>query len=407
MDGAGGKATDTLAPMSEPAAPAASDAGDADLAERAERARRWASTMAGHGADHGVRLAHADSWAGSGTTTIANRADRERREGEQLAVLATRATGAGDRVVDEEPDRWRTCFERDRDRILHSAAFRRLAGKTQVFVFPDDHQRTRLTHALEVAQVATSVSQVLGLNVPLTEAIALGHDCGHGPGGHASEDALGPYLPGGFDHATWGADVTLTPLNLCRETLDGVRNHSWSRPSPMTPEGEVVSWADRIAYVCHDFEDAVAAGIVPIDALPALVRDRCGSQRREQLGAFIGAMIEATALTGRIGMTARHADALAEFRKFNYERIYLRPASTVQATAVIDLLRALVDHYAHHPHRLPESAGLDGIAADSPLALHHAVAYVGGMTDRFACRQAVTLLGWSPDRLPQGIGTPV
>ena len=389
------------APPTDPD-PATDPAAVADLAERAERATRWASTMAGHGAEHGVRLAHADSWAGSGTTHIARRADRERREAEHLAVLATRASGAGDRLIDEEPDLWRTCFERDRDRILHASAFRRLAGKTQVFVFPDDHQRTRLTHALEVAQVATSVTQVLGLNVPLTEAIALGHDCGHGPGGHASEDALSPYLEGGFDHATWGADVTLTSLNLCVETLDGIRNHSWSRPAPMTPEGEVVSWADRIAYVCHDFEDAAAAGIVSLDMLPALVRDRCGVQRREQLGAFIGAMIDATAQTGRIGMTARFAEALAAFRQFNYEHIYLRPASAAQAQSVISLLRALVEHYADRPNALP---GVEGTEAGSAAALHAAVAYVGGMTDRFACRQAVTLLGWSTDRLPQGIGT--
>ena len=138
-----------------------------------------------------------------------------------------------------------------------------------MFVFPDDHQRTRLTHALEVAQVATSIARALGLNVALTDAIALGHDCGHGPGGHASEDALSPYVAGGYDHAVWGADVTLTPLNLCIETLDGIRNHSWSRPAPLTPEGEVVSWADRIAYVCHDFEDAVDARIVSPDELPA------------------------------------------------------------------------------------------------------------------------------------------
>ncbi|MFN8020075.1 MAG: HD domain-containing protein [Acidimicrobiales bacterium] len=384
------------------AAAAPSDAAAADLADRAERATRWASTMAGHGADHGVRLAHADSWAGSGTTDISRRADREAREAQQLAVLATRATGAGDRLVDEEPDMWRTCFERDRDRILHASAFRRLAGKTQVFVFPDDHQRTRLTHALEVAQVATSVAQVLGLNVPLTEAIALGHDCGHGPGGHASEDALSLYLADGFDHATWGADVTLTSLNLCVETLDGIRNHSWSRPAPMTPEGEVVSWADRIAYVCHDFEDAVAAGIVSVDMLPRIVHDRCGAARREQLGAFIGAMIDATAQTGRIGMTAGFAEALAAFRQFNYEHIYLRPASAAQGQAVIALLRALVEHYADRPNALP---GVEGIEAGSAAAMHAAVAYVGGMTDRFACRQAVTLLGWSNDRLPQGIGT--
>ena len=108
--------------------------------------------------------------------------------------------------------------------------------------------------------------------MPLTEAIALAHDCGHGPAGHASEEAFSPYVPGGYDHAVYGADVTLAPLNLCAETLDGVRNHSWRRPAPSTPEGEVVAWADRIAYVCHDFEDAVRAGILTPDDLPE--RDR-------------------------------------------------------------------------------------------------------------------------------------
>ncbi|MSX82275.1 MAG: HD domain-containing protein, partial [Actinobacteria bacterium] len=219
---------------------------------------------------------------------------REAREDAEQAWLADGATlshGAGHRSIEEEPDSDRTCFERDRDRILHEAtAFRRLSGKTQVFIFPEDHQRTRLTHALEVAQVATSIARACRLNVALTEAIALGHDCGHGPFGHASEDAFGPYLEGGYDHAVWGADVVLAPLNLCIETLDGIRNHSWSRPAPMTPEGEVVSWADRIAYVCHDFEDAVEAGIVSPSMLPELVRSNCGDTRSSQLHTFINAV---------------------------------------------------------------------------------------------------------------------
>ena len=154
-----------------------------------ERAERWASTMRGHRAD-GVALAHVDSWARPGSAATLDRRAREEVEDERLAPLATKSSDAGDRPLDEEPDPFRTCFERDRDRILHDTSFRRLAGKTQVFVFPDDHQRTRLTHALEVAQVARSVSTAIGLNVALTEAIAIGHDCGHGPGGHASEDAL-------------------------------------------------------------------------------------------------------------------------------------------------------------------------------------------------------------------------
>lgn len=248
----------------------------------------------------------------------------------------------------------RTCFERDRDRILHgTTAFRRLAGKTQVFIFPEDHQRTRLTHALEVAQVATAIATACHLNVALVEAIALGHDCGHGPGGHASEDAFSPFLDGGYDHAVWGADVVLSPLNLCIETLDGIRNHSWSRPAPGTPEGEVVSWADRIAYVCHDFEDAVHAGIVTPNQLPDLVGQRCGRRRSAQLNAFIQAVVLATAASGRVGMDEETAEALAAFRSFNYSHIYMRPASIKQGDAVIRMLRALVEHFADRPNTLP------------------------------------------------------
>ncbi|MHB8681965.1 MAG: HD domain-containing protein, partial [Acidimicrobiales bacterium] len=148
-----------------------------------------------------LRTAHEDSSAEVGKLSgPIGRQAREDLEDAQLAPGATRAEGAGRRAVPEEPDPDRTCFERDRDRILHARPFRRLAGKTQVFIFPADHQRTRLTHALEVAQVATGIARAIGLNGALTEAIALGHDCGHGPGGHASEDALGIFIPGGFDH---------------------------------------------------------------------------------------------------------------------------------------------------------------------------------------------------------------
>lgn len=379
-----------------------------DAADR--RADRWAATMAGHGADE-IVVAHADSYATVGDGTILTRQAREDIEASSLATNATRASGAGRRAVEEDPDPFRTCFERDRDRILHDSAFRRLAGKTQVFVFPDDHQRTRMTHALEVAQVARSVAKALSLNVPLVEAIAIGHDCGHGPGGHASEDALSPYLDDGFDHAPWGADVTLQPLNLCAETLDGIRNHSWSLPAPQTPEGEVVSWADRIAYVCHDFEDAVAAGIVAADMLPDIVAERCGRDRSSQLGTFVRAMVRATASTGRIGMIPDIAEALAEFRRFNYEHVYLRPASRAQATSVIALLRALVEHYADRPHSIPHQTieaaigeGAEHVDAGSPAALRGAVAYVAGMTDRFACQQGVAQLAWDPAKLPRGVG---
>ena len=371
--------------------------------------------MDGHTAVDDLVVAHNDSIADTGSVKPLDRAEREALEAAALASNATRAAGAGARRVEEAPDPFRTCFERDRDRILHDSAFRRLAGKTQVFVFPDDHQRTRMSHALEVAQVGRSIAAALRLNVPLVEAMALGHDCGHGPGGHASEDALSPFIDEGFDHAPWGADITLRPLNLCAETLDGIRNHSWSLPAPATPEGEVVSWADRIAYVCHDFEDAVAAGIVTTEMLPDIVVERCGRDRSSQLGALIRAVIHASARASRIGMAPDDAAALAAFRQFNYDHVYLRPASRRQADSVITMLRALVEFFADRPHAIPvptarAALGLadgtvDMIDADSADAYRAAVAYVGGMTDRFACQQALTHLDWDPARLPKGIGT--
>lgn len=371
-----------------------------------DRTQRWASTMQGF-ASGGVHRAHADAdrsvpHLGDVAARPLHRVAREDLEDVELAPGATRSKGAGQRGNAEAPDPMRTCFERDRDRILHSTAFRRLSGKTQVFVFPEDHQRTRLTHALEVAQVAVSVARACRLNVALTEAIALGHDCGHGPGGHASEEALDPFLAGGFDHAPWGADVSLASLNLCAETADGIRNHSWSRPSPTTPEGEVVSWADRIAYVCHDWEDAELAGIVTPSMLPDAVRARCGNRRSSQLGAFVNALIGTILDTGHVGMDAESADALSAFRACNYEHIYLRDASVAQAHAVIAVLRALVEHYADHPYAIPAVRD-GGLIGGERAAIDAAVAYVAGMTDRYAFRQAVALLHWDPDKLPRGI----
>lgn len=332
-----------------------------------------------------------------GEIALVERTVTEAAENEALAPQATRAAGAGNRAVGEAPDRFRTCFQRDLDRIQHSRPFRRLAGKCQVFVAPDDdHLRTRLTHAIEVAQVAASIARGARLNVALATAAAMGHDCGHGPGGHASEDALSPYVPGGYHHAVHGADVVLEPLNLCAETLDAIRNHSWNRPTPSTPEGEVVAWADRIAYVCHDFEDAVAAGLVQPGELPAAVAEVVGTDRSAQLGSFISAMLDTMADTGVVAMRAPEAEALAAFRAFNYERIYLRPAAQEQARRVIAVIQALTEHFAEHP-RSPD------LEPGSEPAMAEAVRYVSGMTDRFALDLAVAKLGWATNALPQGV----
>jgi len=350
-----------------------------------------------------VARAHADAEAYVGAPLL-SREDREAALVATLAPGAAKPLGAGDRLVAEAPDPFRLCFERDLDRVKHSRPWRRLAGKCQVFIAPeDDHLRTRLTHAVEVAQVATGIARAANLCVPLVEAIALAHDCGHGPAGHASEDAFSPYLPGGYDHAVYGADVTLAPLNLCRETLDGVRNHSWRRPAPATAEGEVVAWADRIAYVCHDFDDALRAGILEPDDLPAEVRDVVGTRPSDQIGGFVTAVLEAVASTGTVGMTEPAASALAAFRAFNFERIYLRPAARRQAERVIALLGGLVDFFAAAPLRIPALRSGEAPVAGSPAAAAAAVHYVSGMTDRFALRLGVELLGWHPDDLPRGV----
>lgn len=364
--------------------------------EISPRAKAWAATMAGHPGAGTVR-AHEDSARQLAPTQLVDRLRREEQEQQILRPEATFAGGAGDRAIPEEPDDVRTCFERDRDRIVHSTAFRRLAGKTQVVVYPTDHQRTRLTHALEVAQVATSIARSAGLNATLTEAIALGHDCGHGPGGHASEEAFDAFLSDGYEHGPWGADVVLTGLNLCAETLDGIRNHSWSRPAPRTPEGEVVSWADRIAYCAHDLEDAVHARIVAESDLPADVASVCGRSRRQQLNTFVRAVSHCIVDDGVIGMPAAEARALASLRAFNYERIYVRPASLAQSRAVVEVLHALVEYYAERPQLIP---GATAISDDSTWT---AVGYVAGMTDRYAFELAVAELGWDRARLPQGV----
>ncbi|MDR2895260.1 MAG: HD domain-containing protein [Propionibacteriaceae bacterium] len=364
--------------------------------------RIWASTMHGH-QDQQCVTAHQDSKSHLRGAAPIGRIAREDQQDQAMAAGATRAQGAGRRRLAEDPDPWRTCFQRDADRIIHSSAFRRLAGKTQVVVFPLDHQRTRLTHALEVSQVAEAVARGVGANVDVARAIALGHDCGHGPGGHAAETAFARYLPDGYQHGPWGADVVLRPLNLCAETLDGIRRHSWSEPAPATVEGEIVSWADRIAYCCHDLEDATHAGVIDLDQLPTLVVELAGRRRSQQLRRFITALIENTVRSGLVSMSPGEAEALAALRQFNYDHIYMRPASQEQSTAVITLLRALTDYYIEHPSAVPaldDPPEVAGVAGD----VVSAVVYVAGMTDRFAFHQARNLLDYDLERIPAGIG---
>ena len=363
-----------------------------------------AATAAAYGSSSlGIRRAHTNSPTAGRPISHPSRVEREHALDSILAPGATRPVGAGDRAVEEEPDSLALCFEQDLHRSRYTPAFRRLAGKCQVFVAPqNDMLRNRLTHALEVASMATRIATSTRLCVPLAEAIALGHDCGHGPGGHAAEEALSPYLPGGFDHAYWGADVVLVPLNLTAQTLDGIRQHSWKHAAPATMEGEVVSWADRIAYVVADYNDAVRAGIVPPASLPSEVADYAGHTQESQLQFFAQAVIACTSATGQVGMFEEEAAVLDALRRHNFDRIYLRPASNIQAEKVVRVLRALTEFFIDAPGMIPAHAEAFPLSG-SPEAAFSAVKYVASMTDRYAFSLATELCQFPVSDLPRSV----
>jgi dGTPase len=305
------------------------------------------------------------------------------------------AADIGDRNLPEEEDDYLSRFEVDKDRILLSAAFRRLARKTQVFAFPGDHQRNRLTHAIEVSQIASRIAKAIGLNVHLTEAIALGHDIGHGPGGHAAEDAFSQFIPNYFYHGSFGADVVLAPMNLCRQTLDGIRNHSWSRPIPATGEALVVSFADRIAYCTHDLEDAMQIGLVQKKLFPRFVMSVIGETKETQVNALSREIIFCFKNYSLIGMRRQYWDALCEFRKFNFEFIYNSPEVEKTNRLFVALDTALVEFFLTHTAMLPQESAVNDVAAVSSTeqdVLKQSINFVATMTDDYALRLGRELL---------------
>lgn len=323
-----------------------------------------------------------------------DRAARERAE-EQLAPAACRAVASRGRARPEPEDPLRTAFERDRDRILHAKAFRRLKHKTQVFLNPDgDHFVTRLTHTLQVTQVARSLARALGLNETLAEAIALAHDVGHSPFGHIGEDAFDPYVPGGWHHAAQGVRIVevLEHLNLTWEVRDGVRAHSWKiTPPPSTREAECVRYADRIGYLSHDALDAVRAGVLRPEDLPASSRAVFGEPGSQMVGAMIDAVVEGSLAPGNPGavvMAPEALEAMHELRAFMFERVYESETAAGQKHVAVDVIRRLVDHHLAHPELLP--ASYRDTEAD---AVTQVVDYVSGMTDRFALATHDRLFG--------------
>ena len=315
---------------------------------------------------------------------------RERIEAEERTLLAPGATLAANslgREREEAPDEVRTCFMRDRDRIIHCKAFRRLKHKTQVFLSPEgDHYRTRLTHTLEVAQISRTVARALRLNEDLAEAIALGHDLGHTPFGHAGERALSEALGKPFNHNEQSLRVVRLlekegkGLNLTREVLDGIVCHTGSKTAD-TPEGRIVRYADRIAYINHDIDDAVRAGVLSEEDIPFDIKLALGSTHSRRIAALVNAMIDFGQKTGEIGMDDRTAGLMNDLRDFMFEEVYQNPVAKGEEGKSEAIVRYLYEHFVQDANRLPAEywaiADRDGL----PTAVCD---YIAGMTDRYA-----------------------
>ncbi len=325
---------------------------------------------------------------------LRDRATRQAEEATRLAPAGFRSIDSRGRARDEEPDPLRTAFERDRDRIMHSKAFRRLKHKTQVFVNPEgDHYVTRLTHTIQVTQIARSLAAALSLNEALAEAIGLGHDVGHSPFGHTGEEALSPYFPtsGGWHHAAQSVRIyeVLEDLNLSWEVRDGIRAHSWKiEPPPATQEGHCVRYADRIAYLTHDALDAMRAGMLTADEFPRPMSARFGAPGSAWIGGMIEAVIEGSLSSGEVRMDDEVLADMNELRDFMFERVYLAPLQRRPQAAAIDVIRRLMDHHLVHPEDIPASYRDND--ADRVV---QATDYIAGMTDRYALLTHERLFG--------------
>jgi dGTPase len=306
-------------------------------------------------------------------------------EEEFLAPQATRSYPAQRRA--EEPDSpLRTPFQRDRDRIVHSKAFRRLKHKTQVFIAPEgDHYRTRLTHTLEACGIARTVARALGLNEDLTEAIGLGHDLGHPPFGHIGEEALDDALREGCGHgfrhnvhSLRVVDVLEREgqgLNLTDQVRDGILNHTGS-DKPATLEGRIVKLVDRVAYINHDIDDALRAGILRPDDLPAPEIELLGPTGSARIDTLVRDIVERSDAAGDIVQSKEVGGAMLRLRKFMFERVYLGEAARGEHERAQRALRGLFDHYMQHPDEVPE--GEPGASECQRVA-----DYLAGMTDRY------------------------
>ncbi|MBR5472972.1 MAG: deoxyguanosinetriphosphate triphosphohydrolase [Clostridia bacterium] len=310
----------------------------------------------------------------------------ENLEKETLSPYATLSVNSLGRENDEEKCELRTDFQRDRDRIIHCKAFRRLKHKTQVFLSPEsDHFRTRLTHTLEVSQIARTIARALRFNEDLTEAIALAHDLGHTPFGHAGERALDSLYPDGFTHFEQSVRVCRVieragkGLNLTQEVIDGILHHTrgdWAS----TPEGKIVRFSDRIAYINHDIDDAVSAGVISEDDIPLEIRQVLGFSKSQRIDTLVKSVVNNTQMQD-VKMDEQTAVAYESLHKFLFDTVYRNPIVKAEETKVDGIVSGIYEYLIKNPDKLDneynvirEREGIERAAAD----------YIAGMTDHFA-----------------------
>ena len=317
------------------------------------------------------------------------RQKQEALEEKMLSPQASCSVRSKGRERDEKQCDIRTCYQRDIDRIIHSKTFRRLKHKTQVFLSPEgDHYRTRLTHTLEVVRISRTIARGLGLNEDLAEAIAFGHDLGHTPFGHAGERALNEILKdeGGFEHNEQSLRIVDyleqggKGLNLTYEVRDGILGHTGDK-LPETPEGKIVRIADRIAYINHDIDDALRAGVLTENDIPGKFIEALGTKHGERINTLVLDMIEESEKTGEIRLSSSISSIFDEFRSFMYKSVYMNMRAKSEESKVFGIVSEIFDHYYKAPKEMPkeychiiEKDGLKRAVSD----------FVSGMTDKYA-----------------------